>query len=86
MFHACEVKITKIEANSRPSKLFGKTLMKKVRAIGRKTRIGMDCRTSRIGTRTFSARRNRAAAVPYTRVKIVDTLRAMNIRSSDRAA
>ena len=36
MFHACDVKMTKIEANSSPSRLFGKTWMKKVRAIGQK--------------------------------------------------
>ncbi len=78
--------MTKIEASSSPSRLFGKILMKKVRARGRNTRIGMDCRMSRMGTSTFSARRRRAAAVPYTRVKTVDRPRAMNIRSSDRAA
>ena len=86
MFHAWEVKITKIAASSSPNRLLGKRVMKKVRAIGRNTRMGMDCRMSRIGTSTFSARRRRAAAVPYTRVNTVERARAMNIRRSDRAA
>ncbi len=64
MFHACDVKMTKIDASSRPSRLLGKSLRKNVSAIGRKIRIGIDCSTSRIGTRTFSARLSRAAAVP----------------------
>lgn len=86
MFQACDVKITNIDAHSRPKRLSGKTVMKKVRATGRKTRIGMDWRTSRMGTRTFSARLNRAAAVPYTSANTVERARAMNIRSSDCAA
>ena len=86
MFHAWDVKMTKIDASSRPIRLLGKTLMKKVRATGRNTRMGIDWRTSRMGTRTFSARRRRAAAVPYTSVKTVERNRAMNIRRSERAA
>ena len=61
-------------------------MMKAVSAIGRNTRIGMDCRTSSTGMSTFPARRRRAAAVPYTRVNTVDSARAMNMRKSDRAA
>ena len=86
MFHACDVKMTKIDAASRPSRLFGNTLMKKVRATGRNTRMGMDCSTSRIGTSTFAARRKRAAAVPYTRANTVERKSAMNMRRSERAA
>ena len=44
--------------------------------------MGIDCRTSRIGTSTFSARRRRAAAVPYTSVNTVERKSAMNMRSS----
>ena len=58
MFQAWEVKITKIEASSRPSRLLGMSVMKKVSAIGRKTKMGIDWRMSRMGTSTFSARRS----------------------------
>jgi hypothetical protein len=47
MFHACEVKMTKIDAASRPRRLLGKSFKKKVSATGRKTRMGMDWRKSR---------------------------------------
>ena len=64
MFQAWDVKITKIDAASSPSRLLGNRLMNTVSAIGKKTRIGIDWRMSRIGTSTFWARGNRAQAVP----------------------
>ena len=63
MFQACEVKIAKIDAHSRPSCDPGNNAMNPVIVIDRKPRIGTDCSTSRIGISTFSARRSRAAAV-----------------------
>jgi len=61
MFQACEVKIAKIEAHSYPSRLPGKSAMKPVTVIERKPRIGTDCRMSRTGISSFSARRLFAA-------------------------
>ena len=63
MFQACEVKIAKIDAHSRPSVEPGNRAMNAVTVIDRNPRIGTDCRMSRIGMSTFSARRRRAAAV-----------------------
>ena len=86
MFHACDVKIAKIDAHSRPTIECGNTAMKNVTVIVRNPRIGIDWRMSSIGISTFSARRRRAAAVPYTKVKVTERNSAMNIRASDRSA
>ncbi len=63
MFHAWEVKIAKIDAASRPSSDPGNRAMNPVMVTERKPRMGTDCRMSSSGMSTFSARRNRAAAV-----------------------
>ena len=63
MFHAIEVKIAKMDANSRPSSEPGNRLMNAVTVTVRKPSTGTDCRMSSTGTSTFSARRSRAAAV-----------------------
>ena len=63
MFQACEVKIAKIDAHSRPSSEPGNSAMNPVIVTDRNPRIGTDCRMSSSGIRTFSARRSRAAAV-----------------------
>jgi hypothetical protein len=80
------VKIAKIAAHSRPSCDPGNRAMKAVTVTDRNPRIGTDCRMSSSGISTFSARRRRAAAVAYTKVKPTDRASAMNMRSSDRAA
>jgi hypothetical protein len=64
MFQAMEVKMTKMDAASTPSRLPENRLMKMARANGRKTSIGIDWRMSRIGTMIFCARGSLAAAVP----------------------
>ena len=56
MFHACDVKIAKIDASSRPTSECGKSAMKNVTVIVKKPRIGTDCKMSNRGIRTFSAR------------------------------
>ena len=86
MFHACEVKIAKIAAHSKPSSEPGNNAMNPVMVIERNPRIGTDCRMSNSGIKTFSARRSLAAAVAYTKVKTSDKPRATNILSDDRAA
>lgn len=86
MFQACDVKIAKTDAASTPSMLCGKSVSHRLSVTDKKPRTGTDCSTSRTGNSTFSARRSRAAAVAYTRVKTVDTASAANIRSSDLAA
>jgi hypothetical protein len=58
------VKIAKIAAHSRPSSECGKMPTNTVTVIVRKPRTGTDWRMSRIGTRTRSARRLRAAVYP----------------------
>jgi hypothetical protein len=62
MFQACAVKIAKIEAASRPSSLPGNKPTNTLTVIVRNPSTGTDCRMSRIGSSTFSARRLRAAA------------------------
>ena len=63
MFQAWLVKIAKMAANSAPSTRPGASAMKKTTVIEMKPRIGTDCRMSRSGTRSRSARRLRAANV-----------------------
>ena len=63
MFQACEVKMAKIDAHSKPSTEPGNRAMKKVIVTARKPRTGTDCRMSSTGTSTIRARRLRAAAV-----------------------
>ena len=63
MFHAIDVKIAKMEANSSPSSVPGNRLMNAVTVTVRNPRTGTDCRMSSSGISTFSARRSRAAAV-----------------------
>ena len=55
MFHACAVKIAKIDAASRPNRLPGKSAMKPVTVMERKPSTGTDCKMSSNGTRTRSA-------------------------------
>ena len=86
MFHACDVKIAKIDAISKPTVECGNSQMKNATVIVRNPRIGTDCRMSSSGISTFSARRDRAAAVPYTNVNTTDKPSAMNILVSDRNA
>jgi hypothetical protein len=57
------VNIAKTAAHSAPKIEPGKRPRKKVTVKERKPRIGTDCRTSRIGIRTISARRLFAASV-----------------------
>ena len=63
MFQAWLVKIAKIAANSAPSTRPGASDMKNTTVIEMKPRIGTDCRMSRIGTSSFSARALLAAQV-----------------------
>ena len=86
MFHACDVKIAKIAAHSNPSSECGNSAMNAVTVIDRKPRTGTDCKMSSVGISTFSARRDRAAAVPYTNVNTTDRPSAMNIRDNERNA
>ena len=86
MFHACDVKIAKIEASSSPTSECGNSAMKNVTVIVRNPRIGTDWRMSKSGIKIFSARRDRAAAVPYTKVNTTERKSAMNMRVSDRNA
>jgi hypothetical protein len=86
MFHACEVKIAKIDASSKPRIECGNTAMKKVTVTVKNPRIGTDCKMSSSGMRIFSARRDRPAAVPYTNVNATDSPSAMNIRVNERNA
>src|SRR5580704_6558140 len=76
MFHAWEVKMAKIEANSRPSTEPGNKAMKKVMVTVKNPRMGTDCKMSRSGMSTTRARRLRAAAVAYTKVNNTETNRA----------
>ena len=62
-FHACEVKIAKIDAHSTPSWLCGNRAIQKVTVTDRKPRMGTDCSTSSSGMSTLDRRRERAAAV-----------------------
>ncbi len=64
MFHACDVKMAKIAAHSRPRIEPGNRATKKATVMVRKPRIGTDWRMSRNGTSTVRARVLRAAAVP----------------------
>ena len=64
MFHACAVKMAKMEAASRPSRLPRNSAIKPVTVTERKPSTGTDCRMSSSGISTFSARRLRAAAYP----------------------
>ena len=63
MFQAWLVKIAKIAANSAPSTRPGASDMKNTTVTEMKPRIGTDCRMSRSGTSTSSARRLLAAQV-----------------------
>ncbi len=57
MFHACDVKIAKIDASSRPTIECGKSAMKNVTVTVRNPSTGTDCKMSRSGINTFSATR-----------------------------
>ena len=61
MFHACDVKMAKMAANSNPSSDPGNKAMNAATVIDKKPRIGTDCKMSSAGIRIFSARRLRAA-------------------------
>jgi hypothetical protein len=63
MFQAWLVKIANTEAHSTPSMVCGKSVNQIVRVTDRNASTGTDCRMSSTGSRTFSARRSRAAAV-----------------------
>ena len=63
MFQAWLVKMAKIAASSAPIVLPGKRPRKNVMVKDRKPRIGTDCRMSRMGISTISARRLLAASV-----------------------
>ena len=63
MFQAWLVKTAKIAAHSAPSTLPGNSPRKNVTVNDRKPRIGTDCRMSRTGMSTISARRLLAASV-----------------------
>ena len=63
MFQAWLVKMTKMEANSAPSTRPGTSDMKNTMVREMNPRIGTDCRISRIGTSSFSARSLFAAQV-----------------------
>ena len=80
MFHACEVKIAKIAAHSTPNRLPGNRRMKPVTVIARNPRMGMDCRMSSSGTSTFSAARQRAAAVAKAKLNSSEHSSASSMR------
>src|SRR5215471_20864031 len=61
MFQAWLVKIANTQASSAPSTFPGNRLRKNTTVKVRKPRIGTDCKMSRIGIRTNSARRLLAA-------------------------
>jgi hypothetical protein len=63
MFQAWLVKIAKIDTNSAPSTRPGARDMKNTTVTEMNPRIGADCRMSRIGTSSFSARALFAAQV-----------------------
>src|SRR5215469_18943886 len=86
MFQAWLVKIAKIAASSGPSVFPGKSETKNTTVKDKYPSTGTDCRTSRIGMSTISARRLLAAAVAYNRVKIKETSSAASIRSVVRTA
>ena len=52
----------------------------------RKPRIGTDCRMSSSGISTRDNLRQRAAASPYTKVKIREKNSATNMRNTERSA
>ena len=80
MFHACAVKIAKIDAHSAPSWLPGNRCMKKATVKVRKPSTGTDCRMSSAGTITSSARLFLAASVAMVKVNSSDASIAANIR------
>ena len=55
--------------------------MKPVTVIARKPRIGIDCRMSSSGTSTFSAARQRDAAVANAKLKSSEKTSASSMRS-----
>ena len=63
MFQAIAVKMAKIDAHSSPSSEPGNSATSVLAMTVRKPSTGTDCRMSRIGSRIFSARGSRAAAV-----------------------
>src|SRR5215472_2115276 len=86
MFQAWLVKIAKIAASSGPSVFPGKSETKNTTVKDRYPSTGTDCRTSRTGISTISARRLLAARVAYDRVKIREASRAASIRNVVRTA
>src|ERR1700739_2471364 len=86
MFQAWLVKIAKIAASSGPSVFLGKSETKNTTVKDKYPSTGTDCRTSRTGISTISARRLLTAAVAYNRGKIKDASRAASIRSVVRTA
>ncbi len=85
MFQACEVKMAKIAAHSTPNRLPGNSAMKPVTVIARKPRMGMDCRMSSSGTSTFSAARQRDAAVAKANENSSENASAISMRSVVRS-
>ena len=64
MFQAWPVKMAKIAANSNPKTWPGNSDRKKVVVKARKLSTGIDCRMSKSGTSTISARRLFTARAP----------------------
>ena len=86
MFHAWLVKMAKMEAASTPSIDPGNSTSQIVMVADRKPRIGTDCRMSSSGISTRDNLRQRAAASPYTKVKIREKNSATNMRNTERSA
>ncbi len=61
MFHTCPVKISRIDPSSTPNWLCGKIATIASITPGKKLSTGIDCKMSRSGTITISARRELAA-------------------------
>src|SRR4051812_5882026 len=86
MFQACEVKITNMEAHSGPIKLPGNKPMKAATPTGKNPSMGTDCKTSMMGMMMRSARRLLAAHVPKIKVNAKENTKAINMRTTVRAA
>src|SRR6266545_2126128 len=86
MFHDIEVKIRNTTASSSPTGCPWKVVTKKIRAAGKKPKIGTLWRTSRRGSMTTAAFRFVAIVVPYAIAKTRDRRYAANILATEYSA
>src|SRR6266705_1569182 len=84
MFHAMLGKIRNTTANSMPIGFPWNVATKKSKAAGKKTKIGIDWRTSRRGSMTMEAFLFVAAVCPKTIAKTRESKYATTIRAVDR--